>query len=206
MKVILRENLANLGEMGETVNVADGYARNFLIPRKLAVQSDSASGKQIDHEMRNIRRREEKVRAELGGVAKQLEALILEIEARSGEEGKIFGSVTSLHIAQKLAEAGFTVDRKNVLLKDPIKTLGTHEVPVKLVRGIEATIKVVVSSMNEPGEAEEEAAAAPKAKSAPAADETAATEASATEAPAAEAAAVEAAVIEAPESDSAAEE
>lgn len=188
MKVILRENLANLGEMGDTVNVADGYARNFLIPRKLAVQSDSASGKQIDHEMRNIRRREEKVRAELGGVAKQLEALTLEIEARSGEEGKIFGSVTSLHITQKLAEAGFTVDRKHVLLKEPIKTLGTHEVPVKLVRGIEATIKVVVSSMNEPGEAETETAAKEEAPVA-------------TEAPA-----MAAAATEAPEPDSAADE
>jgi len=154
MKVILCEDVENLGEMGATVKVADGYARNYLIPHKLAVGADSASAKQIEHEMAIIRRREEKRRAELMKVAKEIEGVTVEIKVRAGEADKIFGSVTSSHIAEKLAEAGHPIDRKNIALAEPIKALGIFAVPVKLPGGIQAEVKVWVSGIVEETETE----------------------------------------------------
>ena len=155
MNVILCEDVENLGEMGKTVKVSPGYARNFLIPRKLAVLSDSASAKQIEHEMRIIRKREEKRRAELTLVAKQLEALTIEIKMRSGEGDRLFGSVTNANIAEKLAEMGHAVSRKTIQLTEPIKTLGVHQVPVKLSGGVMASLKVWVTGLAEEKPVEE---------------------------------------------------
>ena len=104
MKVILCEDVDNLGDMGQQVNVAPGYARNFLLPRKLAVVSDSASAKQIEHEMRIIKKREEKKRKELTEVSKDISKLVVEFSSKAGAEGKLFGSITTLHIANKLEE------------------------------------------------------------------------------------------------------
>ena len=154
MKVILSENVPHLGDMGATINVKDGYARNFLFPRKLAVPADSGSAKELDHQRRIIARREEKVRAELTQTAKALEGLTLEIKARAGENEKIFGSVTTAVIAQKLHELGHTFDRKQIELEEPIKSLGIYSVPLRLMKGITANIKAWVSA------AEPEAAAA----------------------------------------------
>jgi len=145
VKVILCENVPNLGEMGATVKVAVGYARNYLLPRKLAVNADSGSAKQIEHEVRIIRRREEKMRAELTKVAKQLEGVTVEIKARAGEEDKIFGSVTTAHIAEGLKALGHEVDRKAITLEEPIKTLGIHLASVRLAKGISGNVKVWVS-------------------------------------------------------------
>jgi len=153
MKVILCENVPNLGEMGTTVKVAPGYARNFLLPRKLAVPAESGSAKQIEHEMRNIKRREEKVRAHLAEEAKKLGAISIEITAKAGEEGKIFGSVTNVQIAEALKPLGYAVDRKSIHIDEPIRSLGAHEVSVKLMRGIEA--KVTVNVVKEAEEAAE---------------------------------------------------
>lgn len=149
MKVILCEDVSNLGEMGTEVNVADGYARNYLLPRKLAVRADSATAKQIDHEMRIIRRREDKQRTALAQLADQLEQLTLEFKARAGEDDRIFGSVTSANIADKLAEMGHTVDRKAIMLDEPIRSTGIFAVPVRLAGGIEANVKVWVSPLEE---------------------------------------------------------
>jgi len=154
MKVILCEDMDHLGEMGQTVKVAPGYARNFLLPRRLAVAADSATAHQIEHEMRIIKKREEKRRKELAEVAKGLSGIRVEFKAKAGESGKLFGSVTNLHIAQKLEEMGHAVSRKKILLTDPIKTLGDHPVIVRLKSGIETKINVVV-------EADVEAAPAP---------------------------------------------
>ena len=144
MKVILCEDVDNLGHMGDTVKVAPGYARNFLIPRKLAVVAESATAKQIEHEMRIIRKREEKKRAELSVVRGTLEGLVVEFTAKAGEEGKLFGSITTLHIAEKLREIGHDVTRKSVKMAEPIKTLGDHEVSVRLMKDLDATLKVKV--------------------------------------------------------------
>ncbi len=146
MKVILCEHVASLGDMGQTVKVADGYARNYLIPRKMAVSLDSASAKQVEHEVRQIKRREEKVRAKLQEVAKTMEELTLEFKARAGEDEKLFGSITSAMIAEQLKAKGYEVDRKSIKLEEPIKNLGIFTVSVKLGSGVEAHIKVWVAS------------------------------------------------------------
>lgn len=147
MKVILCEDLENLGSVGQTVTVADGYAHNYLIPRKLAVPVDAASAKQIEHELRIIRRREERRRAELTALARQIEGLTLEFEMRAGEHDKLFGSVTTAMIAEKLAEAGFEVSRKAIELEEPIKALGIYTVTIRLAGGIEASVKVWVKGL-----------------------------------------------------------
>jgi large subunit ribosomal protein L9 len=146
MKVILCEDMDHLGEMGETVKVSPGYARNFLLPRRLAVASDSATAHQIEHEMRIIKKREEKRRKELAEVAKGLSGIRVTFKAKAGDSGKLFGSVTNLHIAQKLEEMGHAVSRKKILLADPIKTLGDHAVTVRLKSGIETKINVIVEA------------------------------------------------------------
>jgi large subunit ribosomal protein L9 len=158
MNVILCDDVENLGEMGQTVKVADGYARNFLIPRRLAVKADSASAKQIEHEMAIIKRREEKRRAEQSKIAKELEKLTVEIKVRAGEGDKIFGSVTAGHIAEKLAEMGQEINRKNIVLTEPIKSLGIFKVAVKFPGGIEAQIKVWVTGIEEAKKSEAEIA------------------------------------------------
>ncbi|HOV62025.1 MAG TPA: 50S ribosomal protein L9 [Candidatus Hydrogenedentes bacterium] len=147
MNVILCEDVENLGSVGQKVTVADGYARNYLIPRKLAVPVDAASAKQIEHEMRIIRKREERRRAELTALARRIEGLTLEFEMRAGEHDKLFGSVTTAMIAEKLAEAGFEVSRKTIMLEEPIKALGIYSVVVRLAGGIEASVKVWVKGL-----------------------------------------------------------
>lgn len=144
MKVILCEEVDAVGEMGDTVSVAAGYARNFLIPRKLAVPAESSSAKRIAHEMHIIKRREEKLRQKYGNVKKTLDGAKVEFTVKAGEEGKLFGSVTTLHIAAQLATIGHEVDRKKIRLKEPIKSVGEHEVAIRLMKGLEATVKVIV--------------------------------------------------------------
>lgn len=145
MNVILCEDVDNLGFMGQQVKVAGGYARNFLLPRKLAVLADSASAEQIKHEMRIIKKREEKRRVELTEVSKGMAKLRVEFIAKASAEGKLFGSITTLHIAQKLEEMGYDVNRKKIKLSDPIKTPGDHPVTLQLGAGVDATITVVVT-------------------------------------------------------------
>jgi large subunit ribosomal protein L9 len=149
MNVILCEDIDNLGDMGQQVKVAAGYARNFLFPRKLAVPMDSSSAKQIEHELRIIKRREEKRRTEMEKIAKQLDGVIVEFQMRSGEGDKLYGSVTSGHIAEKLEELGYKVNRKHLSLPEPIKALGTHTATVKMPGGIQASVKVRVTGLAE---------------------------------------------------------
>ncbi len=156
MKLILSEDVPNLGQTGDTVKVADGYARNFLLPRKMAVQADSGSAKQIEHERRLIHMREEKRRAKLADVAKAIEALTLDFNVRAGAEDKIFGAVTTAHIAEKLAEMGHPIDRKAIMLEEPIRALGIYAVTVRLASGIEADLKVWVSPIEEEQPKEEQ--------------------------------------------------
>lgn len=144
VKVILCQHISNLGEMGDTISVSDGYARNYLIPRKLAVSVHSASAKQIEHELRRIRKQEEKLRIQLREIAQKLEGITLEVKARAGEDEKLFGSVTAAQIATHLKALGYEVDRKQLLLDQPIKSLGIYTVPVRLHSGVEANLKVWV--------------------------------------------------------------
>lgn len=193
MKVILSQNVPNLGDMGSEVNVSPGYARNFLFPRKLAVQIDSASAKQLDHERKIIAKREQEHRKVMEGVAGGMKGTKVEITARAGDEGKLFGSVTTANIAAALKDLGHEVDRRNIKLEAPIKSLGSYEVAIRLAKDVEASVIIEVSAE------EVEAAPAEEAEESKALLEAAIAEADAEEAEATETAS-EVATSEAPES------
>ena len=145
MKVILREDVETLGKAGDVVKVADGYGRNYLIPKRLAVLADVRNLRALEHDRRVIGARAKKTRKtaeELGG---KLSSLFLTIPAKAGEGGKLFGAVTSRDIAQALERAGVPVDRKMVLLDEPIKQIGEYKVKVKAGTEMvpEISVKVV---------------------------------------------------------------
>jgi large subunit ribosomal protein L9 len=149
MQVILRDDLDNLGKSGEVVNVKPGYARNFLFPRGLAVKATATDVTRIEHEKRVIAARTSKLAKEAQAEADRLSQVSVSIARAVGEEDKLFGSVTSRDISEALAAQGVTIDSKKLHLDEPIKTLGMVEVPVKLGRGVSATIKVWVVKKEE---------------------------------------------------------
>lgn len=144
MKVILLEDIDTLGKMGDTVNVKDGYARNFLIPRKLALPATARNLKAQDHQIRDIERRKEKIVEGARSLADRIAGVSLTFTRKTGEKGRLFGSVTNMDIAQALAEKGLTVDRKDILLPEPIKSLGDFDVQVKLHHEVTPEIKITV--------------------------------------------------------------
>ena len=147
MEVILREHVEHLGQRGEIVKVADGYARNFLLPRKLALLVTAENKKQIERERAVAEAREAAERGEAQGIAQRLTGVEIAIARRVGENNVLFGSVTAADVAEALAALQFTVDRRKIQLGDPLKTLGEHVVPVKLHRDVTAqlTVKVVAA-------------------------------------------------------------
>ena len=144
MKVILKEDVQNLGSMGETVNVAEGYGRNFLLPKKLAIPATNSNVKMVEHEKKIIGKKKEKIAAQFSEIKSNLEKTEIIIPAKVGENEKIFGSITSMDIENKLKEAGFNIDRKIINLDNPIKELGIQTVKIKLSKDITAEIKVSV--------------------------------------------------------------
>jgi large subunit ribosomal protein L9 len=145
MEVILREDVEKLGARGQLVKVAPGYARNFLLPKRLAVAATEANKKIVEQERQAHLRREAKVETEAQDLARLLGGLSVTIAQKAGENDQLFGSVTSKDIAEALDQAGFTVDRRKIELAEPIKQLGEHKVAVKLHKAItaEVTVKVV---------------------------------------------------------------
>ncbi len=144
MKVILRQNVDNLGEIGEIVNVKAGYARNYLIPQSLAYVATDGAIRTLAGEKRQYEKRMEKARSQAEVVAAQLSDLQISIPMQVGEEGRLFGSVTGQMIAAELELRGFTIDRRNVIIEEPIKTLGIFDVKVKLMTDVIASLKVWV--------------------------------------------------------------
>lgn len=144
MKVILKQKVANLGDVGDVVTVADGYARNYLIPRDMATRADAGKVEQIEHERRMIRAREEKALKDARVLATAINEFSCTISARAGEEGKLFGSVSAADIASALQEAGIDIDRKGVELEEPIKEVGVYSVHINLDRGLTARLKLWV--------------------------------------------------------------
>ena len=144
MQVILRDDLDNLGKSGEVVNVKPGYARNYLLPRGLAIKATASDVKRVEHEKRVIAARTAKLAKEAQAEADGLSKISVSIARAVGEEDKLYGSVTSRDIAEALAAQNVKVDSKRIHLEEPIKTLGMTEVQVKLGRGVNATIKVWV--------------------------------------------------------------
>jgi len=144
MDVILREHIDNLGRRGDVVKVAPGYARNFLLPRKLALAVTEANKKQIERERKAGEVKDAQERTEADAYGQRLEALEIEIARRIGENNVMYGSVTSADVATALAAKGFTVDRRKIQLPDPIKAVGDVQVPVKVHRDVTAQVKVKV--------------------------------------------------------------
>jgi large subunit ribosomal protein L9 len=144
MQVILREDMDNLGKSGEVVTVKPGYGRNYLIPQGLAVPATAQDVARVAHEKRVIASRNAKLMKDTQAVADRLNQVSVSIPVQVGEEDKLYGSVTARDIGEALREKGVTVDVKSLVLDEPLKTLGLAEVPVKLGRGVTATIKVWV--------------------------------------------------------------
>jgi len=144
IEVILREHVEHLGSRGEIVKVADGYARNFLFPRKLALKVTDENKRQIERDRAKAEIRESEERTLAIALSQRLEALDLQIARRVGENETLYGSVTSSDIAEALQSHDFTVDRRKLQLADPLKTLGEHVVPIKLHRDVTANVKVRV--------------------------------------------------------------
>jgi len=160
MEVILKEDVANLGHRGDVVKVADGYGRNFLLPRKLALQATLANKAVIEQMKAAAARRsaEEKVQAQ--ALVAKLEPLTLSFTRKSGENGQLFGSVTTADIASELAAKGFEIDRRKIQLSEPIKSLGNFTVSIKLHREVAAHVAVHVAADSAQEAAEPAAAAA----------------------------------------------
>ena len=144
MEVILREHVDNLGRRGEIVKVAEGYARNYLLPRKLALAVNEGNKRQIERERAAAEARDAEERSGAEAVAQRIGALEIEIARRVGENNTMYGSVTTADIAAALHTKGFDVEKRKITLHDPIKSVGEHVVPVKIHRDVTAQVKVKV--------------------------------------------------------------
>ena len=144
MEVILREAVDNLGHPGDVVTVSPGYARNFLLPRGIAYQATAGNKKRIAQERARLEAAESERRSAAEDVAKQLEEVSITFSARVGEEGKLFGSVTSADIAQQLEAQGYHFEKRQIDLHEPIKSLGVYRVPIRLHADVRPEIKVWV--------------------------------------------------------------
>ena len=144
MEIILREHVDNLGKRGEIVKVADGYARNYLLPKKLALKATAGNKQHVERERKIFEAREAEERGQAEAMAARLTALTISIARRVGDTEQLYGSVTASDIAEFLKEKGFEVDRRKLILPEPIKALGEHDVPLKLHREVTVPLKVHV--------------------------------------------------------------
>lgn len=155
MKVILKENVEGVGHLGDLLDVSDGFARNYLLPRHKALEASSRNVKELEHAKRVMAEKAKKEKLEIEALAKKMSAVTLTIPAQVGKDDKLFGSVTVKDIAEGLAAQGFTVDRRKIQLAQPIKELGTVAVPVKLHREVTATVSIHVVKKESPEAAPE---------------------------------------------------
>ena len=144
MKIILRQDYESLGNSGEIINVKPGFARNFLIPKGIALQATPANIRRYENDKKQLHWREEQEKRKSEELAKVLENLSCTITVQVGEEDKLFGSVTSQNIAEALEAQGHTIDKRKIILDEPIKSLGIYSVPIKLHSDVEAKVKVWV--------------------------------------------------------------
>jgi large subunit ribosomal protein L9 len=145
MKVILQENMEHLGHIGDVVKVAPGYARNYLIPKGFAMLANERNTKALEHTKRQLEYKKNKMLEMAKGIVAKIEGLVLNLVHAAGEEGKLFGSVTNMELAEHLKAHGLEIDRKKIVLADPIKHTGEYSVPVKIHPEVTATLKVIVS-------------------------------------------------------------
>ena len=146
MEVILKQDVESLGHRGDVVKVADGYGRNFLLPRKFAIEATAANKNVIEQMKQSAIRKTAKERAEAEAVAAQMNNVVLSFERKAGGEGQLFGSVTSADIANALEQQGFPTERRRIHLDEPLKTVGEFHVPVRLHRDVTVHVQVNVKS------------------------------------------------------------
>ncbi|MBF0566728.1 MAG: 50S ribosomal protein L9 [Nitrospirae bacterium] len=146
MKLILTSDVGNLGEMGAIVNVAPGYARNYLLPKNFAVEANTRNIKVLDHTKRIIEEKVKKLKLTAKELADKLSAQTIILTAKAGEEGKLFGSITNKDIAEALEAKGFNVDKKRIILENPIKRIGSHHVKIRIHTDITAELNVEVNA------------------------------------------------------------
>ena len=170
MEVILREHVEHLGERGQIVKVAAGYARNYLLPRKLALPATEGNKKHVERERKIVEAREAESKGQAEAVAARIAAIDIAIARRVGDTEQLYGSVTSSDIVDFLKAQGVEVDRRKLILPEPIKTLGTFDVPLKLHRQVTVPLKVKVVREGAPRETAAAPAAAPEAGDTPAAE------------------------------------
>ena len=163
MELILRADVENLGRLGDKVSVKPGYGRNYLIPQGLAMLASEANLRRFENERKKLQAKRDALIADAQSLADRLAEIAIVIEVRVGEGAKLYGSVTSGIIADKLAELGFDIDRKKIVLADPIRSLGHYDVPVKLLPELRGSVKVSVVRQGGP-EDEDIAEAAPVAE------------------------------------------
>jgi large subunit ribosomal protein L9 len=147
MEVILREDVEKLGTRGQLVKVASGYARNFLLPKRLAVAATESNKKIVEQERQAHLRREAKVAGEAGELAKLMEAVVVTISQKAGDNGQLFGSVTTKDIADALEAQGYTIERRKIVLEEPIKSIGEFKVPLRLHSQV--TVEIAVNVVKE---------------------------------------------------------
>ena len=146
MQVILREDIDKLGKIGDLVKVADGYARNYLVPQKKAIEATPDNVRSMEHAKKMVADRLRKLKKEAAAEADQIKGLAITIKAKVGEEGKLFGSVTSMDIAEAAKAQGVNIDKRKIALEEPIKRVGDYTVTVKLHADVTADFKVTVAA------------------------------------------------------------
>jgi large subunit ribosomal protein L9 len=144
LKLILKDEVPNLGDAGDLVTVKTGYARNYLLPQGKAILATEAKVRELEHHKRVVAEKLAKDMKDLSAVRDRLQALQLELVVKAGDEGRLFGSVTTLHVAELLAEKGFEIDRRKIALSEPIKEIGEHKVPVRLRKEVIAEVRLKV--------------------------------------------------------------
>jgi large subunit ribosomal protein L9 len=145
MEVILKEDVPKLGSRGDVVKVAEGYARNFLLARKLAIEATPGNRAVIEQMRAAAVRRLQRDKADAQALAKQLESVSLHMERLAGEHDQLFGSVTSGDIAAELEKLGFSIDRRKIQLEEPVKSLGEFQIPIRLFKDVTAAVKLTVA-------------------------------------------------------------
>ena len=144
MKIILKEDIKKLGKMGQIVDVADGYARNYLVPKGFAVEASTKNIRSLEHEKKIIQEKARKHKDSAQDLASRISAMTLTIKAKAGEEEKLFGSVTTMDIAEALLTQGVEIEKKKIVLEEPIKRLGSYSVQIKLHPDVSVPLNIQV--------------------------------------------------------------
>jgi large subunit ribosomal protein L9 len=144
MKVILKEDIKKIGKMGQIVDVADGFARNYLVPKGLAIEANTKNIRSIEHEKKMVHEKARKLKDSAQDLSSKISAMTITIKAKAGEEGKLFGSVTTMDIAEALHNEGIEIDKKKISLEEPIKRLGSYPVNIKLHPDVSLQLNIQV--------------------------------------------------------------